>query len=209
MSMLRNATCMVHLNCQTAVETLMMGKLPISLEYVNSDRARHRFPIPSAVSFPASDFSELNEIVQAPGSYLARLSAADLYEQHILPTFFHNDGQAAARVADVVGRVQRHEQLGQSRLTSSLKGGFEHLVVGRLLQGTLSNIFGSKRIAALRAKTNPRRQAKAITCDEVQARLAAIAEADGSIAQVEVANATHPVTRQSMASILLSQHESA
>ena len=202
-SMIRNSTCTLHINCQTAVETLMMGKLPVSLEYLNSDSARRRYPLPSHISYPAGNFEELHDIIQTPERYAKKLPAMALYQEHIEPLFYKNDGQAGMRVADIVEKVGHRQVKASGRLVRSLKGGFAKVAVVRLLQGALSNVIGSRCVSVLRAKLNPRRGTKYVTLNNNQQRLGAISEADSCSMKVRVHHARHPVLCLPMASIEL------
>ena len=203
MSMIRNATCTIHLNCQTAIETLLMGKLPVSIEYINTDRTRQRYALPSAVSWPAANLGQLNEIIQAPDRYLKQMPVAALFEQHVRPLFHENDGLAASRVADVAESAQRPQRAAGGRLARSMRGAFASATAGRVAQGALCNVIGSRSVAALRAHINPRRRVKHIACAEVRQRLAAIARADGVPEEVKVSHAAHPLTNLPLASIAI------
>jgi surface carbohydrate biosynthesis protein len=203
MRMIRNATCTVHLNCQTAIETLLMGKLPLSIEYINTERSRQRYALPSAVSWPAGNFAQLNDIIQAPEEYLKQMPAAALFQQHIRPLFHENDGLAASRVADIAEIAQRPPKAAVRRLARSVRGAFATATAGRVAQGALCNVIGSRSVAALRAQISPRRRVKHIGCAEVERRLGDIDCAAGVPGGVTVAHAAHPVTNVPLASIVI------
>ena len=209
MGAIRNATCTIHLNCQTAVETLLMGKLPVSLEYLNTARAHRRYPLPSAVSWRAGDFEELNAVIQAPDRYLERLAATELCAQHIRPLFHDNDGLAASRVADVVDSARPSQTRTAKRLTRSVRGAFATATAGRVAQGALSNIIGSRSVAALRSSISPRRRAKHVACGEIRRQLAAIGRADGLVGDPKVCHAPHPLTSAPLATIVIQPEETA
>jgi surface carbohydrate biosynthesis protein len=203
MAMIHNSTCTLHLNCQTAVETLMMGKLPVSIEYLNSDDARRRYPLPSDISYPAGSIEELNDIIRAPEQYARGFPAAELYNRHVAPLFYKNDGQAGMRVADIVERAGRRGTRASGRLVRSLKGSFTKVTAGRLLQGVLSNMAGSRCVSAFRTRLNPRRNVKYSTLDDIRARFGTIANADSCPTEVRIDHARHPVSRLPMASVEL------
>jgi hypothetical protein len=77
------------------------------------------------------------------------------------------------------------------------------MTAGRLLQGALSNMAGSRCVSAFRTRLNPRRNAKYSTLDDIRIRFGAIANADSCPTKVRINHARHPVSRLPMASVEL------
>lgn len=100
---IRAASMLVHQNCSTALEAAMLGREPLSLEWLSTEALR--LPGPSAVSHAMASQAELERAVEGllaaralpVGSELATARHAAIEE-----FFFANDGRAAERVADVV-----------------------------------------------------------------------------------------------------------
>ena len=49
----------IHLNCGTAVEAVLLGKLPVQLEYLNTPATAGHALLPARVSRAAMSFDEL------------------------------------------------------------------------------------------------------------------------------------------------------
>ncbi len=56
---IRNAAAVVHLNCGTAVESVLLGKLPLQLEYLNTPTTAGHAALPARVSRSVASFDEL------------------------------------------------------------------------------------------------------------------------------------------------------
>jgi surface carbohydrate biosynthesis protein len=204
-SMIGNARCVVQLNCQTAVETLMMDKLSVSLEYLNTEGLRRRYALPSQISYPAASLEEVNEMVRRPEPYAAKLPMRELWQRHVEPLFHKNDGDAARRVAQVIAALPpaRRRPGAARRLRQSLRGSYARASPGRLLQGLGANAAGSQAVSALRSWLNPRRKTKYASAAEVRRAMAAIAQADGSPLALDCRHARHPLLGVPLATLEL------
>jgi surface carbohydrate biosynthesis protein len=204
-AMIGNARCVIQLNCQTAVETLLMGKLSISLEYLNSPGLRERYALPSAISYPAASLAEVGAMLRTPEAYAGRLPMNELWRNHVEPLFYKDDGQAALRVAEQV------EAMGAApvkaghfaRLRRSLTGSHHNPTLVRRLQGAAANAAGSRLVAGLRSLLDRRRGTKYASRSDVSRGLGAIAAADAWQGSWECRHARHPLSGLPLATLHL------
>ncbi len=191
-SVIHHAACVLHLNCQTAVETVLLDKLPVSMEFLNTELLHSHYPMPSQISYRANDPDELDRIIRDPETYRTRYPAAQIYEQYIQPWFHVNDGRASDRV---VARVLEHtarSPLGPGRWRRHLLSLNSCLDKPRLLQrlqGMLTSLVGSYLVSKLRSALNPKRQTKYVSAAFVAAGLNRIARQDGSAVSFSVSHA--------------------
>ncbi len=190
-NVIHHAACMLHLNCQTAVETLLLDKLPVSMEFLNTGLLHRHYPLPSDISYRAADLNELDRILRDPESYRARYPAQELREKYVDPWFYLNDGNAAARVADQViahTRTSGHRHRVRRHLLS-LDGCLERPRLLQRAQGLLANLVGSRAVSALRRRLNPVRETKYVGRKTVEVLLHRIARHDGAQTSFHVSHA--------------------
>jgi surface carbohydrate biosynthesis protein len=200
-----NADCVVHLNCGTAVETLLLGKTAISLEFLNSDRMRRHAPLPSQISCAASSEEHLQRLIRDPGSRPSTETRMELFARFVRPYFHDIDGQAALRVAQhaIAAAAERTRPRRRSLLCAAC-GGVQRPRTGQLLQGLASIAAGSLAVSRWRERASPARAAKAVDAEDVKAtltRLHAVAEVSP---QLTITQAQHPYTAAQLASISVS-----
>jgi surface carbohydrate biosynthesis protein len=174
---IRNAVAVVHLNCGTAVESVLLGKLPLQLEYLNTPTTAGHAALPARVSRKVASFDELlgaiDHIERETESFdFAGVHAADI------EAFFHlNDGQAAERVADVLTRTTTSSRPYVS-LLATVMGTRAKPSVGQIVKGAASAALGSAVTERLRSQFNPARRDKRIEPALVEALLHRIASHD-------------------------------
>ena len=174
---IRNAAAVIHLNCGTAVESVLLGKLPLQLEYLNTPTTAGHAALPARVSRQVASFKELlgaiDHIERETGAFdFARVHAADI------EAFFHlNDGKAAERVADVLTGTTGSRRPYVS-LLATVKGTRAKPSLGQILKGTASAALGSAVTERLRSQFNPARRDKRIAPPFVQTLLQRIAAHD-------------------------------
>ncbi|WP_439398247.1 surface carbohydrate biosynthesis protein [Bradyrhizobium sp. PMVTL-01] len=176
---IRNAAAIVHLNCGTAVESVMLGKLPLQLEYLNTPVTAGHAALPARVSRPVNSFDELlgaiDHIERETETFdFAGVHAADI------EAFFHlNDGKAAERVADVLTRATSPRGPYVS-LLATVKGTRDKPSIGQIVKGAASAVLGSAVTERLRSRFNPARRDKRIEPAFVGTLLQRIATHDGA-----------------------------
>lgn len=174
---IRNAAAVIHLNCGTAVESVLLGKLPLQLEYLNTPTTAGHAGLPARVSRKVGSFDELlgaiDQIERETASFdFAGVHAADI------EAFFHlNDGQAAERVADVLTHATVSRRPFVS-LLATVRGTREKPSFGQIIKGTASAALGSAVTERLRSQINPARRDKRIALSIVQPLLGRIAAHD-------------------------------
>lgn len=191
-SVIHHATCVLHLNCQTAVETALLDKLPVSLEFLNTELLHRHYPMPSQISYRANDLDELDRIVRDPDLYRTRYPSAQIYEQHIQPWFHMNDGNASVRVVEQVLTRTRQPQHGLGRwrrLLMSLNSCLDRPRLLQRLQGMLMSLVGSYLVSELRRMLNPIRHTKYVSAAFVTMGLDRIARQEGRMVLFKVSHA--------------------
>jgi surface carbohydrate biosynthesis protein len=202
LDVLNAADCMVHLNCGSAVETVLLGKTPISLEFLNSARMRSHASLPSSISCHAHDEADLDSLIDSPAAREQRWDGAALRERCIEPWFHTIDGCASARTAAAVADALSAEpRCGRASLRYSAAGGVARPSAGQLAQGMASQIFGSRAIGALRSAVSRARRDKTVEAGAVTELLQAVRKCDGMRAPVYVEHAAHPLTRARLATL--------
>lgn len=100
---IHGARLLVHQNCLTAVEAVMLARQPISLEWLSTPALR--LPGPSAVSLAAASQTDLEHIVAGILSGAAAPSSPELEAERrrvVEDLFYANDGRACERAAAVI-----------------------------------------------------------------------------------------------------------
>lgn len=190
-NVIHHATCVLHLNCQTAVETLLLDKLPVSMEFLNTELLHRHYSLPSNISYRAANLDELDRILRDPEAYRARYPAQDLCAQYVEPWFYLNDGNAAARVAEHIIAHTYPTRDGRRfrRRLLSLNACLERPRLLQRAQAFLANLVGSRIVSALRRRLNPVRGTKYVSRTTVETELHRIARHNGLHTSFRVSHA--------------------
>lgn len=204
-NVIHNATCVLHLNCGTAVESVLLGKLPISLEYLNTGIQRHHTPLPSNISFCAGSYEQLNQVINSLDQAARAFEFESMRREYIRPWFHDVDGLASRRVAQILLSTLKRRSHGGHRpgWIASLTSSRRNPSLSQHLQGITNNILGSKWGALVRNIVNPQWRHKAFKAGEVRNLFNAFnrAEGEGERCHIAVEPARHPLTRMPLASI--------
>ena len=163
-----SAQAVLHLNCGTAVDSLVAGVPPISLEYLNSSLMLSHAPLPSKVSMHANSQEELIEMLRQPQLIYQQLVDRGVFDEYIKGYFHECDGNAAYRVADGILEISKRAVIPgrqkKSKIHSILKvsAGFKQILI-RLLYFTL----GSLSVEKVRATLQPGRREKNLRLERV------------------------------------------
>jgi hypothetical protein len=179
LDMIQNASAIIHLNCGTAIEAVLLGKLPIQLEYLNTPATAAHALLPARVSRPTASFEEVLAVVDDIHGETEKFDFAGVHAAEIHPYFHRNDGLAAERVADVLVGVNDRRQPFVS-LSSALRGTRANPSLGQVAKGAASLLFGSAATERLRTWISPARREKRIRTSDVRQLLARIAAHDES-----------------------------
>jgi len=203
LDMISNAAAVIHLNCGTAVEAVLLDKLPIQLEYLNTPITAGHARLPARVSRAVSSLDELLAVVDNLNQESKTFDFAGVHAANIDAFFHRNDGLAAERVADVlVGAGHRHGPFVS--LTSAIRGTRPKPSVGQIAKGAASLLLGSAVTERLRTFVNPARRDKRIEPATVATVLDRIAGHDGrALSQFTVSRARCRVTGIPLASIAI------
>ena len=205
LDMIQNAAAIIHLNCGTAVEAVLLGKLPIQLEYLNTPATAGHALLPARVSRPVMSFEELLDAVDHVDEETAKFDFVGVHATNIDAFFYRNDGQAAERVADVLIAAKDHRQPFVS-LASALRGTRPNPSAGQIAKGAASLLFGSAATEKFRTWFSPARRDKRIEPADVATLLARIAAHDNNDpSRFTTARARCATTGLPLASIIVEQ----
>lgn len=171
---IQNAAAIIHLNCGTAIEAVLLGKLPIQLEHLNTPATAGHALLPARVSRPTESFEELLAMVDDIDAETRKFDFAGVHAAEIHPFFHHNDGRAAERVADVLVGINDRRAPFVS-LSSVVRGTRPNPSFGQLAKGAASLLLGSAATERLRTRFNPARREKRIEPSDVRRLLEQIA----------------------------------
>lgn len=202
---LRGARALLHVNCGTAIEALMLDVPPLALEFANTDFLRAHASLPSRASLAVASYEDLHERLasSAPGE---GFDFAGHYRAVAEPYFHRNDGAAAERVAAALA-ASLHDAsasgpLPRASLARSLRGSHPRPSIAQRFQALFGNLLGSASTARLRARIQARRRGKAFSNVEVEAVLARLARHRGTT-PLKVERARHPFTAAGLSSVLV------
>ncbi|MBI3757814.1 MAG: hypothetical protein HY267_07555 [Deltaproteobacteria bacterium] len=203
LNVIAHARCVLHLNCGTATEACLMGKLPVSMEFLNTERLLRHTPLPSRVSLAVGSREELDALVKKPEPFARHYDAAGVYAKYIEPWFHLRDGQAYSRVSRVILEAAKNRAAGDTpgRYRMAARGCFTKPHWLQRLQGVAACVVGSLAVAKLREHAHRARAAKSMDIGNILRDLERIAGIKGRKSRYRVAHARHPLHGAKMATI--------
>ena len=204
---LQGARALLHVNCGTAIEAIMLEVPPLSLEFLNTSHMGGHASLPSRASLPVESFGDLAEMIGGarpipPFDFAAR------HARFVEPWFYRNDGLAAGRVAEVLaGDIARRGERVAPSLGRSLAASRRRPSGAQRGQAALANLAGSLASSRLRALVQPRRSDKMLELGAIRRLLARLGEA--AAAPIEARRARHPLTKASLASVVIGARSGA
>jgi surface carbohydrate biosynthesis protein len=210
LDMIQNAAAVIHLNCGTAIEAVLLATLPIQLEYLNTPTTAGHARLPARVSRAAPSFDDLLAIIDDLDAETAKFDFAGIHAANVDAFFHRNDGAAAERIADILVGAERSRDPFVS-LSSALRGTRPNPSPGQIAKGTASLLLGSAVTEKLRTLSSPARRDKRIAPASVAALLKRIAIHDGRDPSLfSATRARCEVTGMPLASIAIEKrHEPA
>jgi surface carbohydrate biosynthesis protein len=204
LNVIHNSVGVIHLNCGTSIEAVLLGKTPISMEFLNTPHMASHSSLPSRVSQPVASLDELTHQVSRLVDGAGEFDFAGRHAQIIEPWFYLNDGGASDRIADVLlASLHKPGKIAnRPSIWISLESSRQRCSWGQRLQAFLANVLGSYLSSRLRTFFQPVRLEKRLHPDLISHSLAALARHEG-IAVPHVAAARHPLSRQRLSSILV------
>jgi surface carbohydrate biosynthesis protein len=205
LDMIQNAAAVIHLNCGTAIEAVLLGKLPVQLEYLNTPATAGHALLPARVSHATASFDELVAVIDNIDGETRTFDFDGVHAANIDAFFYRNDGLAAERVADVLVGANQSRRPFVS-LFSALRGTRPSPSPGQIAKGAASLLLGSAVTEKLRSWLNPARRDKRIEPAMVASLLERIAVHDKSDPSLFAATrARCAKTGLPLASILIEQ----
>jgi len=196
---LKGARALLHVNCGTAIEAIMLEVPPLSLEFLNTSHMRAHASLPSRASVSIDDPAEL---VAAIADGCPRFDPRARHAEFVEPWFHLNDGRAAERVAFILARDLAGARRGTgSGLLRSLQASRARPSAGQRLQALAGNILGTHGAGGLRTWGQPRRREKRFAAADVDGLLQALGE--GPAAPPKAVRARHPLTKAPLASLVI------
>ncbi|MXO63106.1 surface carbohydrate biosynthesis protein [Qipengyuania oceanensis] len=155
----------IQLNCSTAIEALMVDKLPMSPDFISSPALRQHSELPNRASMLMQSFEDMAFAIANLDVAMESFDLQERYTSVCYPYFYRIDGDASERIAAVLVRSPRN---GSRNLIQSMAGCHQKPKFAQLLQGVGANLLGSRAASRLRAIIQPKRRAKRVSIGEVR-----------------------------------------
>ena len=197
---IHGAECVVHLNCGSSVDAARMGKMPISMEFLNTEIMRRHAPLPSRVSCNATSLYDLLALISDP---LLRGARYDLIKarREIEPWYHLSDGRAAERVADfILSRGGKTTRGARRSLSAVLRGGRIRPSFRQFLLGGLSLVAGSHFASLAVERLQSARRGKHIEYAAVREMVALYRQLDDG-PELQVNPLRSPIAGQALSSL--------
>lgn len=198
-----NAKMVLHLNCGSAVETNMLGRVPVQLEFLNTPVMYNNAFLAKDISYCVSSEAELDRVVSNP-AMLNDYKSESIYDSMISPWFGPRENQAAKRVADIITENAVANQSHIS-LSWSIKGSRAGSSPLRRAQGLGVNSVGSNLFSKIRGSISKARNSKRTAPSQVLDILKKISRLDGGPSTYSVKWHRHPVTGMALNTVRLSK----
>ena len=125
---------LIHLNCQTAIEAVMIGKEAISIEWINTPHLKIQGP-PGNISHKAKNFEDLVNYVAKITKQQKLIPSKKMIDERknlISSRYFKNDGLSSFRVSKVVHEVLKSGHKNFSKIT----------IISLIINNMLENFLG-------------------------------------------------------------------
>lgn len=194
------SSCVIHLNCGSSVDALRLGKLPISLEYLNNACMQNHAPLPSKLSLHATSTDHLinllNDVQFTSKNFDFKKSLAEVERW-----FYVNDGKASSRIAEfLMSNLTKNKKIPTRGIIASILGGRKQPRLSQLVRGLIGIILGSKNASHLTERFLPNRKHKKIDIAFVEHLLTEFAALDDQKKPV-VSFAKNPFSTLAMSTI--------
>jgi len=172
---INESKCVLHLNCLTSVEAVLMGKEAINFEWLNTEALLHTSPALNVSRLPENQdalFDLLDRIIAGiplPEDRRLLTNREEIVESR----FFANDGQSSSRAArEIIKALETPNLL------------LRKLIVKVSLKQLARSLIGFKYFHKIRKKleaesSDARRESKLFSCDEVSEIISRIERALG------------------------------
>ena len=204
LNVIRHADCVLHLNCGTSIEAILLGKVPLSLEFLSTDLMSQHSSLPTKVSMSIQSelslFSAIENLTTVQSNFPFDLRHAEL----IYPWFHKNDGKSSDRIADIVVSylIKSVPQPGEISIRNSFKSCWDRPRIIQKTQAFISNIIGSRAAANIRAFIQPKRRDKLIDAVVTSKDFVAVGRHIAGLDGFEIRQARNPITGLSLATLI-------
>ena len=171
LDVLARASSLLHLNCTTAVEAVMCGVPPISLDFANRDEARANAHLPSVISHSATDVDEVLAYIDQGRVVPVSPELRDIRSEQIDRAFGPSDGKSGERVVAA---------LLQGAKRSRPRGPALPVRTRNKLMSAMGRFIGSQTIEKQRQRFQSARSHKMFSLHVVRALLERFADAQGA-----------------------------
>ena len=170
LNIIKNSALLLHLNCGTSVEAVMLKRLPVSMEFLNTPYMAKHSTLPSKISIKARSINHLKQIINNMDDAYKKFEFDRLYKKYIYRFFHLNDGCSANRVANILFTKQHKNKSTYKthKILLSIKGSRSKNKIIQIFQGVVANFLGSLFLSNLRAIINPPRKQKNINLQYVK-----------------------------------------
>lgn len=201
---IQHARCVLHVNCGTAIEAIMLGKLPLSMEFLNTQLMSRHSSLPSQVSRKVGSIEELLDVLVDTDAATSKFPFGQVHAELVRPWFHLADGGAADRVAVVLREsiLARGSTAPRPSVSRSLSGSRPRPRIGQRLQALLANGIGSLAAASLRSSWSPARREKSLTLGSIRSLVSAMCRHESAPAW-QVSHARHPSTGVPLSSVII------
>jgi hypothetical protein len=157
---LKSALCVLHLNSSIALDAYMLGQIPISIDWINTDIIRGMSEVSYEISRKSKSYDELKDMISHSVTRNEQNKVTNVVdteiEQQITDWFHQIDGKASLRVAEAILKTiqkERHRSdksqckkmaLYGSNNAASFKGwgyGLTRIALGPVLSELLRSLF--------------------------------------------------------------------
>ena len=201
---IQHARCVLHVNCGTSIEAIMLGKLPLSMEFLNTQLMSRHSSLPSRVSRKVGSIEELLDVVADTDAATAVFPFSQVHAELVRPWFHLADGCASDRVAAVLrgSILARGSVAPRPSVSRSLSASRPRPRTGQRLQALVANGVGSLAAASLRSAWRPARREKSLGLGAIRRLVASICGHE-STPVWQVNHARHPSTGVPLASVVI------
>lgn len=102
---IKQSKAVLHLNSSTAIDTYVMGKIAVSLDWISNDTIRGMSELSYQASYKCDDYESLKEIMERAMEGPVMTLELPTVEQEIESWFWKLDGKASERVSNAILKV--------------------------------------------------------------------------------------------------------
>jgi hypothetical protein len=147
---IRNALVVLHHNCSTSVESVLMDKLPVDFAWIKTPLLDQ--PVPKSLSLHANSPEELESIVKkisSDGTISLPSETSKFQKKIIREWFYSDDGKSGERTAGAVNEVINRKQRNKTKHFSTI---MKSLLLIPLSERNFKEVLKYSLLLSLRTK---------------------------------------------------------